>query len=653
MKISTINNYLLTTKINQIQKNEKIRISNQNLESDLLDIKKITSYPQALAFQGLSPTGIIRQRGLYHHISALPAKGSFCGQFLDLETSKFIQFLSKAKQTHWIVNPLNEITEDMCPYNPIGRFSRNKYLVNLNVLTGKRYGNLLKKEELSPFDSSSTFTLAMLKTQKDPLFKKAFERFEMLPEKLFIKKEYKEFCNKNDKIWLDKYAVYDVIARQFGQSWYRWDEKLINAPENATAEKSLDSVVLEALNKNGTKMSLKDFTDAKNLYKFEQFLFDKQFKDTLKELKQRNIKIMTDFPIGVCSDGVDTWLNKKMFFLDEKTMKPTFVTGCPSKKNGEKYTQVWGHAQLDFDKQETWDYLEASLNQMLKESDVRLDHFAAYANRAKIPTRYVDENGRTLEGNDIFKEKPFGMGVGFFEESWIEDIASKKNPKNNENIFDLFIRLAKENNKDVKDAYMIESLGILTEKPTYIEKFEKQYGDKFTHQRVVFPKNLLDKTIVKELESSPRDFVVLTSNHDKSALRESIKDLLIKENDKGGDFTDFCLNELKLTKENLLDIDGVQRSLMNWFYTKFSKHHIHTTLMDALSLEGRFNIPGTTNASEERYFMSPTPEGLIALWTQVMPKNFLSKIDKNGNHAGYRDRVEAFIQFQNSLNVVG
>ncbi len=174
----------------------------------------------------------------------------------------------------------------------------------------------------------------------------------------------------------------------------------------------------------------------------------------------------------------------------------------------------------------------------------------------------------------------------------------------------------------------------------------------FTHQRAVFPKNLDDLSIIEELETSPRDFVVLTSNHDKPALRVTIKKLLIEEKNLEGKFVEFCKNEVGISKDKLLDIDYTQRKLMEWFYKKFNKHHIHTTLMDALSLEGRFNIPGTTNASEEKYLMSPTPEGLISLWTQVMPKNFLDKIDKHGNHAGYRDRAEKFIELQNKLNTI-
>lgn len=651
MKVYPINIY----SANNTNHMNSIKIIERPLEVnsyDILNIRNKNLYSDAVMFEGVSAKGLVRQRGMYHHISALPATGSFCGQFLDVETNKFIEFLARAKQTHWIVNPLNELTEDMCPYNPIGRFSKNKYLVNMNVLASADYGDLLKKNELSHYNSGKVFDLEMLKTQKDPLFKKAYFRFMKLDASSSLKKEYDYFCQKNNDIWLDVYAVYNVVANKYGQSWYQWDKNLVEAPDKVDEKNSLDKLVFNALKKIGAGLSYKSYVNQKDLYKFEQFLFDKQFRQTIKILEDNNLKIMTDFPIGVCSDGVDTWANKEIFFLDKETLRPTVVTGCPSKRDGKPFTQVWGHAQLDLSKAGAWNYLENSLKQMLELSDVRLDHFAAYANRTKIPTKHIDENGRVLLGNDIFKESPAGMGVGFFDETWIEDVATLENPnKKNENIFDMFIRLAKEFNKDSRDAYMIESLGKLTETKAYQEGFEEKYGDLFTHQRMVFPKNLEDLNVINELDTSSRDFVVLTSNHDKPAMRETIRLLLDKEKNIGGKFTEFCKKDLQLKSSEILDLDFVLNKLMHWFYTRFEKHHIHTTLIDALGLEGRFNFPGTTNSSEDKYLMKQTLDGLIWLWTQVMPRGFLDKVDKNGNHSGYKDRAEKFIDLQASLNL--
>ena len=102
-------------------------------------------YPQAISFQGINAKGLVKQRGIFMHITSLPATRSFCGQFGDEQTSKFINWLANAKQTHWIMNPLNALEDHLCPYSAAGRYSRNKFIVNLNKLTSEEYGKILKE----------------------------------------------------------------------------------------------------------------------------------------------------------------------------------------------------------------------------------------------------------------------------------------------------------------------------------------------------------------------------------------------------------------------------------------------------------------------------------------------------------------------------
>ncbi|MBQ7125699.1 4-alpha-glucanotransferase, partial [bacterium] len=138
-------------------------------------------YSNAISFEGVTGKGVVKQRGMLMHITSLPGTRSYCGQFGDIQTKKFIDFLSASKQTHWIMNPLNSLQSDLCPYNSNGRFSRNKFIVNLNRLTEKAYGNLLKLSELPEDVSSPVFTLDMLEKQKNPRFEIAHKRFQKLP----------------------------------------------------------------------------------------------------------------------------------------------------------------------------------------------------------------------------------------------------------------------------------------------------------------------------------------------------------------------------------------------------------------------------------------------------------------------------------------
>ena len=143
MKVNAINilNHVFTAK--RVSHNEN-RQNNICMPQTSYDCFQKNNIYNAITFTGVDGRGKVKQRGMMFHISNLPATRSYCGQFLDPETDKFIDFLEKSRQTHWIMNPLFALGEDLRPYNASGRFSKNIYLVNLNELTKDKYGNILK-----------------------------------------------------------------------------------------------------------------------------------------------------------------------------------------------------------------------------------------------------------------------------------------------------------------------------------------------------------------------------------------------------------------------------------------------------------------------------------------------------------------------------
>ncbi len=207
----------------------KYSVKNSGLKFDTpIDTfeKEENEYKNAVSFQGLNARGIVKQRGLLFHITSLPAHRSYCGQFGDPQTTKFINWLKDAKQTHWIMNPLNALDNSLCPYGSRGRFSRNKFIVNLNKLTGKEYGKILKPKELPDDITAPEFTLEMLEKQKNPRFELAFSRFKKLPNDAPIKREYNKFSEQNESLWLDDYANYEALSHSFGPYWTKWQKDL-------------------------------------------------------------------------------------------------------------------------------------------------------------------------------------------------------------------------------------------------------------------------------------------------------------------------------------------------------------------------------------------------------------------------------------------
>lgn len=605
-------------------------------------------------FSGLNAKGKAKQRGLLMHITSLPAHRSYCGQFLDPQTDAFIDWLKEAKQTHWIMNPLNAIKDDLCPYNSVGRFSRNKFIVNLNKLTEEEYGGILKPSELPEDVSSPVFTLAMLEKQKNPRFELAYKRFVKLPETEPIKREYNKFVKENDKLWLEHYASFDLISKYYGDNWLNWDKELQTIPEKAFSERvPVSEKTLSVIQKLKPDVPVQNLKDKIGLFKFEQFLYDKQYKQTVEKLNQKGIHLVLDLPIGVSPTGVDTWSRKSMFLLDDN-YKPQKVSGCPP-EGAYHYTQVWGHALYNYDSPIFWSYQEASLKQLLKTADLRLDHFVGYINRAEIPTTYKKSDGTILKGDEIFKPiKNGGMGADFFLKDWISPINNKRSPKG-ENMFELFVRTAKDCGKNPEDTYILENFGPLAQTKLYKE-FDKEYGEKFISQRVPIGMGIADLSKINSpfKTNDYKNSAILTGNHDMPPLRGYIDDLLsdgknIKISSKAKNlFKKFCKKELQLTKDEMKNPDIIYENALKWHYTKNVKQ-VQTTLQDALGIYWRPNIPGNWNGSRDKFLQKATPEGLLPFWSKVFPKDFLTRDDESGINPGYKKQAQGFVDLMKNL----
>lgn len=646
MRITPISNLISVNKLNSVQTARTAPMKNDSFE------RTTTNYANAIPFEGINAAGIVKQRGLLMHITSLPAHRSFCGQFGDPQTEKFINWMAEAKQTHWIMNPLNALEDHLCPYTPDGRFSRNKFIVNLNKLVGDDYGNLLKESELPDDITTPVFTLDMLEKQKNPRFKLAFERFKQVDETKPIKQEYNNFLKENDTLWLDEYANYDAISKDYGKVWTMWDKQLQTAPEDARAHGVKLADWLAPI------MKREDYKDRVELYKFEQFLYDKQFNEMVEQLKGKGTTLTMDLPIGVSATGVDTWGKKNIFLLDEN-FHPTKVSGCPP-EDAYPYTQVWKHALYNYDEPAFWDYQEQTVRGLLKNSDLRLDHFVGYINRAAIPTTFTKADGKILYGDDIFKPtQEGGMGVGFFQKDWIEDVYKKKSPKG-ENVFELFIRVAKELGKKPEDCYILEDFGPLAQTPAYKE-FRATYGKDFMSQRVPIAMGIsgsggkYDK-LNSPFEMNDKNVALLTGNHDLPPLKQFIdelmdvtnQDLTLSQKISQNLFRGFMLKELKINPKDINNKEVVFDKVMEWHY-KTGVKQVQTTISDALGIYYRPNIPGFWNGHQDKYLMKTTPEGLLPFWSRVFPKDFLNRDDMSGINPGYKKAADKFVEMMKNL----
>lgn len=604
--------------------------------------------------------GKAKNRGMIFHLAHLPAKGSAIGQFNDPETDDFIEFLAQSRQTHWIIQPLTPFGDDLSPYNSSSRFDRNIYFINLNQLATDEYENLLNKTDLPDDLPLNGFTLELLRQQKDHRLTKAYKNFKGLDKKSPLMKEYKAFCKEEGDNWLDMNSIYEGLIPQFGYDWRHWPDELKYLPEKTDGKKFKDK--LTYTQKNGLK---EDNLEIVNQFRFSQFIFNKQFKEFKKKLDNKSIKLFVDLAYAISPNGKDVWARKNIVELLEN-YTPKRITGCPP-EIAYPQTQRWGQAVWNYENDQYWEYQEISMRQLLKEGCVRLDHFGGLINRGAIPTR-VEKDGRLLIGDDIFKPiDQGGLGEGYWEKEWLEDVSKKTGPKG-ETLIDMYLRIAAEEGLTPEDTFIVEDLGSVCATETF-EAFMKEYGSKLSGLRLPITYGI-DMVLngAKEInhkfnDSNPynikggiENVALLSGSHDPPALMEVIETLMSSKEiyyDGGAvnspvHFKNFCWHELGMTSDQIHDFHKVCLECLRWIYKKPARH-AQTTISDALGIYFRPNIPGGFNGARDKWEMKPSIEGLFNYWGKQFPKGFLKREDQGGYNPGYKTRAKQYVALMQEL----
>ncbi|MBY7000172.1 4-alpha-glucanotransferase [Clostridium botulinum] len=316
-----------------------------------------------------------RSSGIIMHIASLPEEFGI-GTF-GKEAYEFADFLKESHQKYWQILPIGPTSYGDSPYQSFSAFAGNPYFIDFNLL--KKDG-LLKSKDYSNLNfgkDKEDIDYGLIFVEKMKVLRKAYERF-----KLNLPTDLKEFEEENQ--WLNDYSLYMALKSKFElKSWQKWDIDIKLRKK-------------EVLNKY--KEELKDEI---NLWKFIQYKFFEQWTNLKKYVNDLDIEIIGDIPIYVAEDSADIWANPKAFLLDEETLVPLKVSGCPP-DNFAVTGQLWGNPIYN------WDYIDKTnykwwidrMKQSSKLYDViRIDHFRGFESYWSIP--YGDptaENGEWVKG---------------------------------------------------------------------------------------------------------------------------------------------------------------------------------------------------------------------------------------------------------------
>lgn len=317
----------------------------------------------------------MRTAGILLPISSLPSRygiGSF-----SKEAYEFVDFLEAAGQTFWQILPLGPTGYGDSPYQSFSTFAGNPYYIDPEALVKE---GLLTERQCESYDwgeSEDYVDYEKIYASRFALLREAFANSKLAEEAAFLSFE------KENAFWLEDYALYMAVkdANQ-GASWDVWERGLrLRDPETL------------ALYRN-------KLADEILFYKFQQFLFARQWQKLKQYANQKGIQIIGDIPIYVAFDSADAWAHPELFQFDENCM-PTGVAGCPPDAFSAT-GQLWGNPlyRWEYHKETGYEWWMQRIGYCYRLYDVvRIDHFRGFDEYYNIP--YGDltaEHGRWEKG---------------------------------------------------------------------------------------------------------------------------------------------------------------------------------------------------------------------------------------------------------------
>ena len=320
-----------------------------------------------------------RGSGIIMHIASLPGKYGI-GTF-GKEAYEFAEFLKKSGQKLWQILPLGQTSYGNSPYQSFSAFAGNPYFIDFDILEQDGLLNKNDYNTISFGENPEVIDYGLLFSEKMKVLRISYENFK--------ENEYDDFKSfvKEEASWLEEYSLFMAVKVHFNlKSFQTWDDDIRLRKE-------------EALNTYKKQLS-----DEIQYWKFLQYEFFKQWNKLKGYVNKLGIQIIGDIPIYVAEDSADLWSNPKIFLLEEKSLKPIKISGCPPDAFSET-GQLWGNPIYN------WEYLEKTnyvwwisrIKQSLKLYDVlRIDHFRGFEAYWSIPYgSETAQNGQWVKGPEM------------------------------------------------------------------------------------------------------------------------------------------------------------------------------------------------------------------------------------------------------------
>lgn len=303
----------------------------------------------------------MRKSGILMPVSSIPSKygiGTFSKQ-----AYAFIDSLEKAGQSYWQILPLGPTGYGDSPYQSFSTFAGNPYYIDLEELIEAGWLTEADCDKCDFGDDDESIDYEKIYLSRFKVLRKAFHNSHIEKDQ-----DFQAFVSENSD-WLEDYALYMAVKNSFdGVSWSEWDEDIkLRRPA-------------------ALKRYREKYAEEVEFYRFQQYLFAKQWFALKEYANAKKIEIIGDIPIYVAFDSADTWANPELFQLDE-TLTPVAVAGCPPDAFSAT-GQLWGNPlyRWDYHKKTGYAWWLKRIAYCYKLYDVvRIDHFRGFDEYYSIP----------------------------------------------------------------------------------------------------------------------------------------------------------------------------------------------------------------------------------------------------------------------------
>jgi len=322
-----------------------------------------------------------RSAGVLLHPTSLPCADGPLGE----DARRFTRFLADAGFTLWQMLPVNSIGDRFAsPYQGTSVNAGNPWLINISRLCREPWLNIDIPDNDGPGAQSLGQLIHLARTR--------FSEHADIRER----QAYLEFKDDHNW-WLEDYALYSALKVHHNLiPWWCWPEALRRRDTTALASFSrLHSSRIEN-------------------YRFEQFIFHRQWNDLKRYANDCGILLFGDMPILIAHDSVDVWVNTENFKLDGEG-QPVVVAGVPPDYFSAS-GQRWGNPLYNWSNisEQDFQWWVNRLRSQLRLFDiVRLDHFRGFVSLWEIPASCktaVDGVWQPVPGRELLQalQREFG-----------------------------------------------------------------------------------------------------------------------------------------------------------------------------------------------------------------------------------------------------